>query len=254
MRVCPLQLASALALSGSAGDAASALAQHDSYGSVDPLWSVDLLQARAWTAVAGGDLPEALHLLDEAATVGENNGHLVGAAAAVHGLARLGHAKQVTSRLAALAEQIQGELTAARLAHTRSLARRDPNGLDNASVAFEAMGADLLAAEAAADAAIAWQHAADPRRAAVAQHRAATLAQRCQGATTPALQALETRARLTPAERDTALLAAAGHCNKEIAALLLLSVRTVENRLQHVYEKLGVSGREKLSEALTQCD
>jgi DNA-binding CsgD family transcriptional regulator len=254
MRACLLQLALALALSGSEGDAASALAQHDSYGSVDPLWSVDLLQARAWTAVAGGNLPEALQLLDEAATVGENNGHLVGAATAVHGLARLGHAKQVTSRLAALAEQIQGELAAARLAHTRSLARRDPNGLDNASVAFEAMGADLLAAEAAADAAVAWRQAGDPRRCAAEERRATALAERCEGATTPALQAIETRGRLTPAEREAALLAAAGHSNKAIADQLCLSVRTVENRLQHVYEKLGLSGREQLSRTLTKND
>jgi DNA-binding CsgD family transcriptional regulator len=112
------------------------------------------------------------------------------------------------------------------------------------------MGADLLAAEAAADATIAWRQAGDPRRAAAAQHRAASLTRRCQGATTPALQAIETRARLTPAERDTALLAARGHTNKQIADELCLSIRTVENRLQHVYEKLGISGRDELDEAL----
>jgi hypothetical protein len=128
------------------------------------MWTVDLLQARAWTAAARGDLPEARHLLDQAATVGEGDGYLVSAAAAVHGMARLGHAKQVMSRLAALAGQIEGELAPARLAHSQCLTRRDPIGLDNALVGFEAMGADLLAAEAAADAAVAWRQAGDARR------------------------------------------------------------------------------------------
>jgi DNA-binding CsgD family transcriptional regulator len=237
----------ALALSGSPDDASKALAQHDSYGRADPFWSVDLLQARAWTAVAGGDLPHARRLLDEAATVGEGNGHLVGVATAVHGLARLGRADKVTSRLAALAEQIEGDLVPAKLAHTQSLAHGDPIGLDHASVTFEAMGADLLAAEAAADAAAAWQQAGDPRRAAAATKRAADLGQRSEGAITPALQSIETRARLTPAERDAAILAAAGRSNKEIADQLGLSIRTIESRLQHVYEKLGLSGREQLT-------
>ena len=60
---------------------------------------------------------------------------------------------------------------------------------------------------------------------------------------TPALQAVDVRARLTPAERETASLAAGGRTNKEIARQLVLSSRTVENRLQRVYVKLGISGR-----------
>jgi hypothetical protein len=93
-----VNLALAVALSGSASEAASLLAEHDSSASPSPMWTVDLLQARAWTAAARGDLPEARHLLYQAATVGEGDGYLVSAAAAVHGLARLGHAKQVMSR------------------------------------------------------------------------------------------------------------------------------------------------------------
>jgi DNA-binding CsgD family transcriptional regulator len=173
--------------------------------------------------------------------VGESDGYLASAAAAVHGM----------SRLAALAGLIEGELAPARLAHTQSVTRRDPIGLDNASVAFEAMGADLLAAEAAADAA--WRQAGDARRGAARERGAATLAERCEGATTPALRAVEACARLTPAEREAALLAA-GHSNKEIAGQLSLSVRSVESRLQHVYEKLGVPGRDHLSEFLSKND
>jgi DNA-binding NarL/FixJ family response regulator len=37
-------------------------------------------------------------------------------------------------------------------------------------------------------------------------------------------------------------LVAVGRSNQEIAAALVLSVRTVERHLSHVYDKLGVGG------------
>jgi DNA-binding CsgD family transcriptional regulator len=44
--------------------------------------------------------------------------------------------------------------------------------------------------------------------------------------------------------------AAAGRSNKQIAAEMQLSVRTVESHLQRAYEKLGISGRHELADAL----
>ena len=44
---------------------------------------------------------------------------------------------------------------------------------------------------------------------------------------------------------------AAGHSNKEIAGILSLSVRTVENRLQRIYDKLGLSRRTELAALFT---
>jgi DNA-binding NarL/FixJ family response regulator len=67
---------------------------------------------------------------------------------------------------------------------------------------------------------------------------------------TPALQSGDLRGRLTPSEWQTAVLAAAGRSNKEIAAGLCLSVRTVESYLQNVYEKLGIRSRGALAELL----
>jgi DNA-binding CsgD family transcriptional regulator len=131
-----------------------------------------------------------------------------------------------------------------------ALAADDAADLELVSLEFEHMGAVLLAAEAAADAAVVRRRSGEPRQAAAVERRAAILAERAEDPITPALRALDVRARLTPAERDAALLAAAGHSNKDIARILALSVRTVENRLQHVYEKLGVSGRRELAIAL----
>ena len=58
----------------------------------------DILQARAWTAAAAGDLPAARDHLEAAAELGEQIGDLIGASSALHGLARLGRAGQVAAR------------------------------------------------------------------------------------------------------------------------------------------------------------
>jgi DNA-binding NarL/FixJ family response regulator len=51
---------------------------------------------------------------------------------------------------------------------------------------------------------------------------------------------------LTPAEARIAGLVAAGRSNRDVAAELVLSVKTVEVTLTRVYEKLGVRSRSEL--------
>jgi predicted ATPase/DNA-binding CsgD family transcriptional regulator len=53
---------------------------------------------------------------------------------------------------------------------------------------------------------------------------------------------------LTPAEREVALLVADGLTNKEIAARLFVSPRTVQTHLTHMYSKLGVTSRVQLAQ------
>jgi DNA-binding CsgD family transcriptional regulator len=174
----------------------------------------------------------------------------VGQAAALHDLARLGAAKAVASQLTAAAAVIEGDFASLRAAHAAALAAGAAPRLDHSSIAFEGLGADLLAAEAAADAAAAWRRAGEVRRSAAAERRAQALAARCEGSQTPALGAVTARAALSARELEIARLAAAGVPNKEIAARLFLSIRTVENKLHSAYEKLGVDGRVQLAEAL----
>jgi DNA-binding CsgD family transcriptional regulator len=57
-------------------------------------------------------------------------------------------------------------------------------------------------------------------------------------------------ASLTPQQRQIASLAAAGHTNKEIAARLFLSPRTVSTHLYQVFPKLGITSRAALRDAL----
>jgi DNA-binding CsgD family transcriptional regulator len=251
-----IYLALALAIGRRPAEAAEALKAHDGLGTVEPSFfmGTDLWHARGWAEVAGGNLPAGVQIFRDAADIGERIGDLVGAAAALHSIARIGHAKDVVGRLTELAGVIAGELAAGRAAHALALAERDAGGLEAVSTTFERLGADLLAAEAAADAAVAWRRRGDQRNATATERRAGWLASRCDGADTPALRAGEARARLTPAEWEAAQLAATGQSNKQIAERLVVSVRTIENRLQHVYGKLGISSRAELAEALAMMD
>jgi DNA-binding CsgD family transcriptional regulator len=59
-----------------------------------------------------------------------------------------------------------------------------------------------------------------------------------------------TSQRLTPQEAAVAQLAASGRTNREVAATLVLSVKTVEHHLSRVYAKLGVRSRTELVHTL----
>jgi len=59
---------------------------------------------------------------------------------------------------------------------------------------------------------------------------------------------------LTPAERQTAELAAAGLSNREIAGRLFVSRHTVEAHLSSVYRKLGIDSRRGIEAALACVD
>ena len=52
---------------------------------------------------------------------------------------------------------------------------------------------------------------------------------------------------LTPAEERVAELVAEGRTNREVAAVLVVAVRTVESHLSHIYRKLGVRSRTELA-------
>ncbi len=52
---------------------------------------------------------------------------------------------------------------------------------------------------------------------------------------------------LTPTEQRVADLVAEGRTNREVAAALFVSDRTVEGHLSHIYSKLGVRSRTELA-------
>ena len=250
-RTALTELALARALGGAPEEARAALSELDGLNlPPDDLNAIELRRARGWTEVAAGNRAAAHNHLREAVALAGHRGDLVWESEALHDLARLGWAEEAASRLAELATLVEGELAPARADHAAAVVAGDAEGLNRVSAAFEALDARLVAAEAAATAAVVLRRAGDVRRAAAAELRAAELARRCEGAVTPALRAIQTQALLSSREIEVAALAAAGLANKEIATRLSVSVRTVENHLQRVYEKLGVARRADLAHAL----
>jgi DNA-binding CsgD family transcriptional regulator len=210
----------------------------------------ELPLARAWALVAAGELSAARALLLPAATEAERAGHLPAAAWLLHDAARLGGAAEAAPVLAGIAARTDSAMVAARDEHAAALAANDGERLAAAADRFETLGAVLVAAEAAAAGAGAWRHRRERRRAAALDVRAEALASRCEGARTPALRHTTSAVPLTEREREIATLAADGRPSRDIAASLYLSVRTVDNHLGRIYDKLGVSSRAELAAAL----
>ncbi|MEU9272943.1 LuxR C-terminal-related transcriptional regulator [Streptomyces sp. NPDC048251] len=204
----------------------------------------------AWLLAARGHLGRARAVLTAGAGAARITGHHTGEMLLLTDVARLGGAKDTTSRLAELAHRCDGELAPARAQLAAALSVDDPGRLLRAADACQAAGADLLAAEAATAAAAAWRRTHHPRRASAAAGRAAVARARCEGARTPLLATAVATAALTAREREITLLAAAGNASKDIAQALALSVRTVDNHLHHAYTKLGVTTRRELAQSL----
>jgi DNA-binding CsgD family transcriptional regulator len=159
--------------------------------------------------------------------------------------------RTVAERLARLAGAVQGPRVRAAAAHAAALAAGDGVGLGNASLQLEEMGDVLAAADAAAQAVAAFEFAGRSSRAAAASTRAQRLSEECEGALTPALVAVARPLPLTAREREVVSLAAQNLSNREIAARLYVSVRTVEGHLYNASVKLGTNSRRELATMLT---
>jgi DNA-binding CsgD family transcriptional regulator len=136
-------------------------------------------------------------------------------------------------------------------AATESNAAADWN---EAAERYRAMSHHFIAARLQARAATTAAAAGDRRTATAWTNAARRDADRCQHAVVPELASVVADSpsvvALTPRELDIVRMVAAGQSSKEVAAALFLSVRTVDNHLQRVYAKLGVSSRQDLAAAL----
>jgi DNA-binding NarL/FixJ family response regulator len=210
----------------------------------------DLLVGNAWAAAAEGALGEARESALAAADLAEQRGELTAAFLSAHELLRLGEAGAASARLARLAGQAQGSLVAICAEHAEAVLSGEAGRIEAAASGLASLGARLWAAEAESAAARAHRDAGREASARAAAARAALLLEHCEEARTPALAAAGSVEELTPREREIAALAAGGASNREIAARLVVSIRTVENHLQRAYRKLGVSNRRELPSLL----
>ncbi|WP_371670902.1 LuxR C-terminal-related transcriptional regulator [Streptomyces sp. NBC_00289] len=204
----------------------------------------------AWFNASCGNLAQARTVLTQAAGAARDTGHATSEALLLTDVARLGGAENVAARLVELAQICDGSFATARARLVAALATDDPTQLLASAGELETIGADLLAGEAATAAGSALRRAGQSRRASAAAQQAQACAARCEGARTPLLATAQATSALTAREQEVALLAAANAGSKDIAGALHLSVRTVDNHLQHAYTKLGVTTRRELAHAL----
>jgi ATP/maltotriose-dependent transcriptional regulator MalT len=198
-------------------------------------------------AARSGDVGRATELLGAAADDVAALGYPFLAGVYLFTLARWGAAGVAADRLERLGG---GAFTTLQARHARAEATGDRTRLVAAAEEWERHGAVLYAAEAFASAARLAQASGESRAATGLQARSDSLAALSQGATTPLLRFPTTLSPLTAREREIAALAAQGAASKQIAERLFLSARTVDNHLQSIYGKLGISGRRDLTTAL----
>jgi hypothetical protein len=196
----------------------------------------DAARARAWVTAATGERSRAIDQLITAADDQENRGQPAFAIFALHDALRLG-AEHVAGRLETLAASLDGPWPAAAVIHARAAYASDAasleaaaESLEAAADAFAALGADLVAAEAAAEASGRWAASGHTARAAATHAKATRLSPREPGdalrfilplAEAPGL------ATLTRRGREVAALAGHGLSNADIAGRLVVSIRTV---------------------------
>ncbi|MFD9624137.1 LuxR C-terminal-related transcriptional regulator [Streptomyces virginiae] len=242
-------LAASAAALGEIEESRSALEESSLYSSMGLFMGEGRL-GEAWYLAAQGQMREARDVLIGAVKMARETGHVNSEGLLLTELARLGGADLAAARLADLAAVCDGDFTPARAHFAAASANGDGDQLVQASDELEQVGANLVAAEAASLAAQIYSQTGRKRSSTAARLRANRLAAKCPGAVTPGLTAGEAPVVLTRREIEVALLAAAGNSSKEIAAALTLSIRTIDNHLLSIYNKLGVKSRSELSGAL----
>ena len=243
-------LAQAAAQAAQPDAAARAVAELDVLTLGHKAFAFELDLARAWSAAAAGEYTRARALALQASDNAVALGQHASAVRAAHELCRLGGHAEAAPALARLAGAVDGHFAALAAQHAGALVAGDGKQLLIVAERFSELDALLAAAEAAAAAATAFRNEGRAASAHTADARASALLQRCEGARTPALLGTGGAAELTTREREIAALAASGLSSREIADRLVVSVRTVDNHLQRVYRKLGVSRRGDLSQLL----
>jgi DNA-binding CsgD family transcriptional regulator len=243
-------LAQAAAQAGEADLARESVGEMEGRHLANKDFEPELGLARAWSAEADGELSRARESALGAADLARSRGQTTYEVRALHELCRLGAPAAAAERLALLAGEVDGPFASLGATHAAALVAGDAVALMHAAESFAAIDALIVAAEAADAAAAAFRETGHEASARSAAARAALWLQSCEGARPPTLLPAPAAAELTPREREVALLAAGGLSSREIADLLVVSVRTVDNHLQRVYRKLGVSRRDDLPKLL----
>jgi DNA-binding NarL/FixJ family response regulator len=208
--------------------------------------------AESWLAAAHGNVSNAIVLELDAARLAKECGQQAIEMLALHDAVRFGD-RSCLSRLLDVAHATGGRLASVLAAHAAAVTDRNADKIYAAAQQLEQIGALLLAADAAAQAGVAYQAAGDHRRGSAAARTANRLAATCGGLRTPALELVGSPLPLTVREREIANLVAAGLSNRDIAERLTVSVRTVEGHLYRTCSKCQCTDRDQLAALIREC-
>ncbi|OBI88670.1 LuxR C-terminal-related transcriptional regulator [Mycobacterium sp. 1245805.9] len=239
-------LAEAHAKLGQAAEANDAAAGARSAVPADYLFMHTALSlADGWAMAASGRLGEAVTAAREAAQLARDRGQPTHELACIQAAAQWGDASGA-ARAAELAEALSLPLADAIALHAKALLGGDGEGLLAASAAYRAIGDKAAAADAAAQASVAFAGSQQHKRALYAAAVARELADECGGLCTPALRTPE-GLKLSGRQRDVVELVVAGLSNRQIAENLVMSVRTVEGHIYRACQRVGAQSREELA-------
>ena len=207
---------------------------------------VYLARAQGWAACARNGSASANEFLAAAELFSPTMPGL-GALLAYDALIAGAPARRVSPALAQLAPRADAPLVQAYAAHAAALAAGDGDALLGAADQFEQIGALRYAMTAAHQAASVFVEAGLQDSARRAASRTRALHVPGQGTDPPRIDGVDGLAvGLTARERQIVELVPQGLSNAEIAARLVLSVRTVETHLYRAMQKLGVRDRRDL--------
>jgi DNA-binding CsgD family transcriptional regulator len=201
--------------------------------------------ATGWAMAASGHLGEAVASVQQAARLARDRGQPTHELACIQAAAQWGDASQA-ARARELAGALSLPLADAVALHAEVLLAGDGEGLLAASAAYRGIGDRVAAADAAAQASVAFDESQHHRRGLYAAALARELADECGGLCTPALRT-PTGLKLSGRQRDVVELVVAGLSNREIAEKLVMSVRTVEGHVYRACQRVGAQSREELA-------
>jgi DNA-binding CsgD family transcriptional regulator len=245
--------ATALAMRGATGEAATVIAALDKVRRPFRKLEYERSLARAWLVAGEGALTEAVSMVLSAAETAAAKGQFAAEVMCLQTAVQFGDFS-AASRLAELASIVEGPRAKLAAQFATALAASDAAELDKVSADFEQMGDLVAAVDAAAHACTAFRNN-DLRGSALrCSTRAEALAQRCGGISTPALREVSEPLPLTSREREIVRLLASRLTTRDVAERLCVSARTVEGHVYRAMAKTGTSTREELIRLISGTD
>jgi DNA-binding CsgD family transcriptional regulator len=201
--------------------------------------------ATGWSLVANGCVSDGVGTVLAAADQARERDQPTHELACYQAAAQWGDSSRAT-RARQLADELRLPLADAVARQVESLAARDGEGLLAAADAYRAIGDQAAAADAAAQAAVAFTRDQHRKRGLYAAAVAKELSDACGGLCTPALRSPASQP-LTGRQREIVEFVVAGLSNREIANRLVMSVRSVEGHIYRACQRVGASSREELA-------